>query len=111
MDIFYFYHSVLPKRIALLFQKKHIQILRDKGFKGVIITDDLRMLVNAGYKAEMVIEKAFLAGNDILLCIDFPLNLEKIINILEKLSVDGKISESEVNERVERILILKLGRL
>lgn len=92
-------------------QKKHIQILRDKGLKGLIITDDLRMLLNAGYKAEMVIEKAFSAGNDILLCTDFPLNLEQIINISEKLVVEGKINESEVDERVERILIMKWGRL
>lgn len=82
----------------------HNKILREKGFEGLIITDDLRMLVDAGLNPEEVIKNAFIAGNDILLCIDYPIDLENILNILEKTIHNGFVTENEVNERVGRIL-------
>lgn len=74
-------------------------------FAGLIITDalDMRALTNHCEPGEIELF-ALLAGNDILLCpVDVPKAVEKI-----RLAVrDGKLREQELDEHVERILLVK----
>lgn len=74
-------------------------------FKGLIVTDDMRMkaatLLYGKYKA---IERAFLAGNDIIV-FKYKNNDEiyqKLIDLAKK-----KNMESQINQSVERILKIK----
>lgn len=87
--------------------KKIVNILRkDLQFKGVIVTDDMRMKgVKILYGKYRAIKKAFLAGNDIMM-VKFIEN-DKIYNKLKKLVEKKRIEERELNLSVERILELK----
>lgn len=87
--------------------KKIVNILRkDLQFKGVIVTDDMRMKgVKILYGKYRAIKKAFLAGNDIIM-VKFIEN-DKIYNKLKKLVEKKRIEERELNLSVERILELK----
>jgi len=85
-------------------------ILRKQlGFDGVIITDDLGMgAMTENYTLEEIIEKAILAGAD-LLCLSNngttydPHIAQKAIDIILKLVKEDKISEERINESYKRI--------
>ena len=87
--------------------KKIVNILRkDLQFKGVIVTDDMRMKgVKILYGKYRAIKKAFLAGNDIIM-VKFIEN-DKVYNKLKKIVEKKRIEERELNLSVERILELK----
>ncbi|MBP5485593.1 MAG: glycoside hydrolase family 3 protein [Alphaproteobacteria bacterium] len=91
---------------------KTIQMIRDMGFNGVIISDDMDMgaIVNE-YGTEQAIEMAINAGNDILI---FGNNLsydkdkgEKVHQIIKKLVREGKIKKSRIKESYNRIMEMK----
>lgn len=94
---------------ASLSRKFITNYLRKKyRFKGLIITDDLKMrAIKFLYGPNLAVEKAFKAGNDIII---FRFNsneekrvLDKITNLVEK----GKIKESQINRSVRRIIKIK----
>ena len=87
------------------FIRKYIR--KKNKFNGVIITDDVRMkAVKILYGKKKALEKAFIAGNDIVL---FKYNLgdEKLIDKIINDVKTGKINIGKINRSVKRILKLK----
>lgn len=82
-------------------------IIRDElKFNGVIITDDLYMEAIQNYADEektaiMAIE----AGNDVICCTDFEVQIPAVIDYVKK----GLIKEERINESVLKILKLKVN--
>lgn len=75
------------------------------GFKGLKITDGLGMGALMRYYQPGEIElRAFLAGNDILLC---PLDVPKAVSLIEQAIHNGKISEHDLEKRILKILKAK----
>lgn len=82
-------------------------LLRNKlGFKGLLITDCLEMgPIKKAFSVEDSVVKAILAGHDIILTEnDYEKSLFAVMNGLKK----GKITERMIDERIEKILSLKL---
>lgn len=78
---------------------------RRLGFEGLVFSDALNMKAVTKYVPENEIDlKAFEAGNDVLL---FPRNIEGAIESIKKAISSGRISESELDYRVLRILKAK----
>lgn len=78
---------------------------KEMGFHGLIFTDALGMKGVADNFQPGVIElKALQAGNDILLC---PMDPIAAIDRIEKAVSLGEISESEINQKVLKLLKLK----
>ncbi len=75
------------------------------GFKGLVITDGLGMqAITDHYKPGEIELKALRAGNDILLCpVDVPQAFKHILNAVH----NGAITESDINQRVLKILQAK----
>ena len=76
-------------------------------FRGIIITDDIRMKgIRIFYGTKRALKKAFISGNDIVL---FQYNsgdqklIEKIINDVKS----GEINIGKINRSVKRILKVK----
>ena len=91
---------------------KTIQMIRDMGFNGVIVSDDMDMgaIVNQ-YGREKAIEMAINAGNDLLV---FGNNLEydqnrgtEVHQTIVKLVRSGKIKRSRIRESYNRIMQMK----
>ena len=81
-------------------------ILRNElGFDGVIITDDLVMegVRQFAGDAEIAV-RAAQAGNDMLCCTDFEVQVPAVIKAVET----GEITEERLNESVLRILKMKI---
>lgn len=93
------YNSTVPASLA---PEIHAA-LRDLGFKGIIVTDDLGMGAITKYTNDPYAD-AFLAGNDLLCTSDGPACYNSIYNGVK----NGKISENRINESVYRILSIKL---
>ena len=92
--------------------KKTIQMIRDMGFNGVIISDDMDMGAIANkYGMETAIEMAINAGNDILVFgnnLTFDKNRGRDVNeTIVKLVKNGKIKKSRIKESYHRIMKLK----
>jgi len=81
------------------------ELKKNLGFNGLVITDGLGMqAITKYYKPGELELKAFLAGNDILLCpLDVPLAIEKIETAIKS----GLVIEEELNKRVLKILKAK----
>ena len=83
-----------------------VDILRNEmDFKGIIITDSLSMdsIKNAytpGQAAVMAVE----SGHDMLLC---PPSISEALEAIENAVASGKISRSQIDESVRRILVAK----
>lgn len=94
-------NNIDPDNPASLSQSVH-NLLRDElNFTGIIITDDLAM--GATSKIENSVEKAILAGNDLLIVT----NYEESFNQLKNSVKEGRISEAQINKLVFRILAWK----
>ena len=92
--------------------KKTIQMVRDMGFNGVIVSDDMDMGAIANeYGFEKAIELAINAGNDILVFgnnLTFDQNRGRDVNkAIVKLVNEGKIKRSRIRESYNRIIQLK----
>jgi beta-N-acetylhexosaminidase len=85
------------------------EILREElGFENLIITDALEMgALTKYYTQKEIIVKSVNAGVDILLKPDDP---HKTFDILMNAVINGEISESKIDESVERILKIKYKR-
>jgi beta-N-acetylhexosaminidase len=109
---------------ATLSRKTLKPLLRDKGYKGVIITDCLHMgAIQKRYKFEDIIVRAINAGVDILLFSNnnaVSINtsstdghlpsqelVENIIEVVEQAVADGRISAHQINEAYRRIMKMK----
>ena len=81
-------------------------LLKNKmGFKGLVFTDALNMKGVAKYYAPGIVDvKALLAGNDVLL---FSEDVPKAIEEINKAVTEGKISQTEIDERCKKILNAK----
>lgn len=92
--------------------KKTIQMIRDMGFDGVVVSDDMDMgaIVNQ-YGREKAIEMAINAGNDILVFgnnLTFDRNRgEEVHQTIVKLVNDGKIKRSHIRKSYNRIMRMK----
>ena len=89
--------------------KKMVKLIRIKyKFRGLIITDDLKMRsIRYLYGTKRAVKKAFLAGNDIIM---FRFNKRDEVNAIEniiKLAKKGKLKTSRINNSVNRILNIK----
>lgn len=92
--------------------KKTIDMVRDMGFDGVIVSDDMDMGAIANkYGTETAIEMAINAGNDILVFgnnLTFDKNRGADANaIIVKLVKEGKIKKSRIKESYKRIMAMK----
>lgn len=89
--------------------KKMIKDIRTKyKFRGLIMTDDLKMrAVRYFYGTKNAMKKAFLAGNDVILFRFKKNDEEKSIKYILKLAEKGKIKETRINRSVARILDMK----
>ena len=92
--------------------KPTIQKVRDMGFDGVIVSDDMDMGAIANkYGTETAIEMAINAGNDILVFgnnLTFDKNRGRDVNAtIVKLVKEGKIKRARIRESYRRIKRLK----
>ena len=85
-------------------------ILQDKlrgelGFQGIIISDSMAMgAITQEYTSEEAAVAALLAGVDIVLDpADYPAAFEAVVDAV----TSGRISQTQLDERVARILALK----
>lgn len=92
--------------------RKTIQILRDMGFDGVVVSDDMDMgAIVEHYGREKAIELAINAGNDMLVFgnnLDFDANKgTEIHKTIIKLIHQGKIKKSDIRKSYNRIMRAK----
>jgi len=92
--------------------KKTINMVRDMGFDGVIVSDDMDMGAIANeYGTETAVEMAINAGNDILVFgnnLTFDKNRGRDINkMIVEMVKDGRIKKSRIRESYNRIKKLK----
>ncbi|MBO4480452.1 MAG: glycoside hydrolase family 3 protein [Alphaproteobacteria bacterium] len=92
--------------------KKTIQMIRDMGFNGVVVSDDMDMGAIANeYGIETAIQMAIDAGNDILVFgnnLTFDKNRGSDVNAtIVKMVNEGKISKSRIRESYRRIMKMK----
>ena len=94
---------------ASLSRKIIVNYLRKKyRYKGLIITDDLKMRsIRLLYGPIFAVKKAFKAGNDIILFRFNSIYEKKALNKIYKLAKHGKIKESHINRSTNRILKIK----
>lgn len=93
------------ERPASLSARVH-EILRNRlGFEGVIMTDDLYMDAIRDYiGTNAAAVEAVLAGNDMLCCTDYEVQIPAVIDAVN----NGSISMDRINSSVERILRWKI---
>lgn len=98
--------GIFPASLSRKFISKYLR--KKYRYKGLIITDDLKMkAIKLLYGPNLAVKRAFSAGNDIIV---FRFNkdeekkvLDKIINLVST----GKIKESRINRSVNRIVKTK----
>jgi len=81
---------------------------KELGFKGILITDDMQMgAIRKNRELTETCEKAFLAGNDLILIGDKFEEQVQVLEHFEKLVSDKKISEERLNFSLDKILSAK----
>lgn len=94
------YDSLYPASLSKPVHDK----LRDLGFKGLMITDDLAMdAIQKNYEGTAAV-LAFLAGNDLIMTSSYTKDLDAIKQALE----NEQITEAEIDKRVYNTLSFKL---
>ena len=84
--------------------KKIIDLIRDRGFDGVIWTDDFGMMsILQRYGEENVIGMAIAAGNDIVLP-NYNTPTQRHFELLERNYADGAFTEERLNDAVRHVL-------
>ncbi len=76
-------------------------------YDGILITDDLVMLESAGYKWQAAVEQALSAGSDVLLYSSVNNKRDQILDYALSLVNSGKVSATEIDAHVRRILTAK----
>jgi beta-N-acetylhexosaminidase len=81
------------------------ELKNNLGFKGLVITDGLGMqAITKQYSPGELELNAVLAGNDILLC---PVDVPRATELIEEAIHNGRISETDLNQRVLKVLKAK----
>jgi len=95
---------------ATLSYKVITELLRDKlSYDGVVISDDMTMgAIMENYTVEEAAYRFIKAGGDILLICHEYENQEKALNRIKEEVEKGNITEEELNEKVYRIVKLKM---
>ena len=100
-------HSVYPHidpDYPASLSKKVIDLIRDRGFDGVVWTDSLAMMaILQKYGEENVLGMAVAAGNDIVLP-NYRTSTRKNYEMLLQNYRDGAFTEQRLNEAVRRVL-------
>lgn len=87
---------------------KYVSTLRDMGFEGLILTDDLSMLTASGMDLSIAIDYALFAGNDIILISVSPEDAEDLIGGVLRKAANSGYDQSQTDESVYRILDMKI---
>ena len=97
-----------PASLSEIFMK---DILRGElGYEGIIITDEIEMQAFMSYhdSVEATAVQSILAGADMLM-VGHTLSVQtRVMKALKRAVADGTISYSKINEKVRRILAVKL---
>ncbi len=94
-----------PVTISRLFMEDLLR--REMGFDGVVISDGLEMgALAANYSLDETLEGAIIAGVDIILLYT-RYDLLDVIDRVEQMVADGRVTEAQIDQGVERILRLK----
>jgi len=81
---------------------------KELGFEGILITDDMQMgAIRKNRKLTEACQKAFLAGNDLILICDKFEEQVQVLEYFEKQVSDKKISEERLNFSLGKILTTK----
>ena len=97
--------SLFPTTSSAAWTAHVHEILREElGFTGVTVTDDLYMDgIRDFVDVEGAAVQAVLAGNDLLCCTDFEVQIPAVLAAVEQ----GVVPETRVDEAVRRVLTLK----
>ncbi|MBQ4474926.1 MAG: serine hydrolase, partial [Bacteroidales bacterium] len=92
---------------ASLSSKAVKDVLRkDVNFNGMVFTDAMNMGgITTNYKGNEADVMALLAGNDMIM---FPTDVKDVIEKLKSAIEEGKISEKDIDEACNRVLLTKL---
>ena len=102
-NVVYAYDSEKP---ASLSKAVHTLLRDELGFDGVIMTDDLYMDAICDYTdASSAAVEAVLAGNDLLCCTDFTVQIPAVVAAVR----DGTISTEQLESAVLRVLRWKVS--
>ena len=101
-DVDAIYPASLSKKIISKY------LIEKYNYKGLIITDDLKMMaIRLYYNMNRAVLRAIEAGNDIIM-IGIPYKeIEEAIKYITKKVKTGKLSEDRINKSVEKILNMK----
>lgn len=98
--------GIYPTSLSKKFITKYIR--KKYHYKGLIITDDLKMKsIKFIYGPDIAVRKAFEAGNDVIV---FRFNKDeeiRVINRIINLAIKEKIKNSRINRSVKRIIDIK----
>lgn len=100
----------IDKKYPASLSKKMIQeyLVEKLKFKGLIITDDLKMLaVRLRYSLKRAVTLAINSGNNMIMIGTKYKKIEKIIKNVSKKVKKGKIDINRINESVEKIVSVK----
>lgn len=106
-------HLVIKKldrrRPASLSKKVINELLVKKyGYKGLIVSDDLKMkAVALRYRPQVAVRLSIIAGNDLSIISGDIKRTEKIIQYIAKMVRKGKISQEQIDNSVKKILEIK----
>ena len=101
--------SIDPDKPATLSKKVVRTLLRSElGYNGVVISDSMSMgAITKNYSYDEIVQGVFDADIDMILCPD---DLDKYLAAFENARANGKISTRKIDQKVARILTLKLER-
>lgn len=101
-DVDAIYPASLSKKIISKY------LIEKYNYKGLIITDDLKMMaIRLYYNMNRAALRAIEAGNDIIM-LGIPYReIEEIIKYITKMVKKGKLSEDRINKSVQKILYMK----
>ena len=98
-----YFDKIDPENMASM-SKAVIDIIREEGFEGVIMSDSLAMMaVIQKYGEKECLAQAIAAGNDMVLP-NYRLSFEDSFNALKKAYDDGIITDERLDSAVERVL-------
>lgn len=100
----------IDKKYPASLSKKMIQeyLVEKLKFKGLIITDDLKMLaVRLRYSLKRAVTLAINSGNNMIMIGTKYKKIEKIIKNVSKKVIKGKIDINKINESLEKIVSVK----
>jgi beta-N-acetylhexosaminidase len=100
-------HAIVPSWDSIPLTRSPIAVkhIRDMGFNGIILADDLSM-VAVGAPPEIAVVEAVIAGVDMFFA--WPNDLPQLYNALLKAIETGALSEERVRESAKRVIYQKI---